>query len=267
MLAPAAARASVQVSSNWAGHAALPRTGSAFDSVSGTWVVPAATCTAGRETFSAVWVGLGGYAGRARGLEQIGSEQDCARTAQARYGTWLEIVPAAPVALPVRVRPGDVVSASTTISRGVATLRIRDLTSGARYSTTRRIAPVDVSSADWIVEAPSACSPNGGCNTLPLADIATVRFLAATATANGATRSAGSAAWRDETLELRQASVSLAAARGGTEATPTRTVVSATPTAASPTSGGSPSRAAKRAANSPRRRRPSALERRSRMIF
>src|ERR1039458_4095296 len=82
LLAPASAGAAVSVSSNWAGYVALPSAsvGSRFSSVSGSWTQPSATCSAGREAYSAVWVGLGGYRENARSLEQIGTGADCTRS-------------------------------------------------------------------------------------------------------------------------------------------------------------------------------------------
>ena len=38
---------------------------------------------AGRESYSAVWVGLGGYSENASALEQIGTDADCSRSGAA----------------------------------------------------------------------------------------------------------------------------------------------------------------------------------------
>ena len=67
-----------------------------FSSVSGAWTQPAATCSRGR-TYSAVWVGLGGYS--ASELEQIGTDANCSSSNRASYGSWYELVPAAPAHL------------------------------------------------------------------------------------------------------------------------------------------------------------------------
>jgi hypothetical protein len=236
-LLPAAARASEQVSSNWAGHVVATRHAHGkFSSVSGTWVVPAVTCRAGHEAASGVWVGLGGYRGRAAGLEQLGTEQDCGRAGNAGYGAWFEILPASPVAIPIKVHPGDTVSASTTVAGRSVTFRIRDLTTGAHRAFRRHASATDVSSAEWIVEAPSVCSASGRCTTLPLSSIGTVVFASATATSGKQTRPAGDAAWSNTTLKLEQESLSLPRRRSYTEAEaptrPTRTLLTAAPSAA-----------------------------------
>jgi hypothetical protein len=118
LLLPASADAVVSVSSNWAGYVALPSAsvGSRFSSVSGSWTQPSATCSAGEETYSAVWVGLGGYRENARSLEQIGTDADCTRSGTTDYSSWYELLPAGPVNLTLKVHPGDEMSASATVS-------------------------------------------------------------------------------------------------------------------------------------------------------
>jgi hypothetical protein len=236
-LAPAVAQAGERVSSNWAGYVAVPRHARGkFSSVSGTWVVPTAACSAGHEAYSAVWVGLGGFHEDAEVLEQLGTEQDCNRKGLASYAAWFEILPASPDAIKINVHPGDTVSASTTVAGHSVTFRIRDLATGVRYATTRHAAATDVSSADWIVEAPSTCSTSGRCAALPLAKVGTVDFASATATADKQTNPAGDAVWSNTTLKLEQASVTLPGrpfhAEADAQTGPTQTLVTAAPSAA-----------------------------------
>ena len=224
LAAPASAAAtSTAISSNWAGYVAQESSSGSFQSVSGAWTVPRAACTAGRETHSAVWVGLGGYAHNAKALEQIGTEADCASTGHAVYESWVELLPANAQTLRLKVSPGDRVVASVTVAGRHATLRLRDLTTARRYSTTRRLSAIDVSSADWIVEAPSGCDSDGDCRTLALTDFGTVAISGATATAAG--RTAALAAWDPVELILRQG----IATASGAYAAPERTLVRATP--------------------------------------
>jgi hypothetical protein len=72
----------VSVSSNWAGYLATHAAGSpsGFSSVAGSWREPSITCSAGREGYSAVWVGLGGDREDANALEQAGTDADCSRS-------------------------------------------------------------------------------------------------------------------------------------------------------------------------------------------
>jgi hypothetical protein len=179
---PAGARASTwaTTSSNWAGYAASGP-GVAFRRVSATWVAPAAHCGSGGRRYSAVWVGLGGFHTTSKALEQVGTEADCAG-GKGYYSAWYELVPAAPVKLGLTVRPGDTMSASVTVSGHSVKLFIANRTRGTSFSKQLAVAQVDVSSAEWIVEAPSACGDNGGCRALPLADFGTTSFASVTAT-------------------------------------------------------------------------------------
>jgi Peptidase A4 family len=235
-----AAAASTEYSSNWAGYAVTGPTGqtTSFTSVTGTWTQSAATCGAGSgNSASAVWVGLGGYDLSSQALEQIGTDADCTSAGHARYSTWFELLPAAPVGISIRIRPGDLVSASVTVKASHVTLRIRDLTTAARFTRTLRAASVDGSSAEWIVEAPSSCASANSCRTLPLADFGTVSFSSATATAAGHTAAIGDPSWSATALELRQALVDVVAASSEAPSRPTSTLVLATPSAAAGASG------------------------------
>jgi hypothetical protein len=231
LAAPAGA---ASVSGNWAGYVAVPHAGggSRFSSVSGTWRQPAVSCSRGRESFSAVWVGLGGYGEGASSLEQIGTDANCSAGGRASYASWFELLPADPVQIRLRISPGDLVSASVTIRGTRVTMRMRNLTTGARFSSTRHYSHPDASTAEWIVEAPSSCSSASICTTLPLANFATVPFASATATARGQTRTLLDPGWSASALELRQGSGDLAGS-GARDVRLVGPVVRATPSAVS----------------------------------
>jgi hypothetical protein len=76
----------------------------------------------------------------------------------------------------MQVRPGDVLSAAVTVSGHRVQLELSDLTRHHKFSRTLRAASIDVSSAEWILEAPSECTSNVSCQTLPLADFGTASF-------------------------------------------------------------------------------------------
>jgi WD40 repeat protein len=229
----AASAGAVSVSSNWAGYVALPSVsvGPHFSSVSGTWTQPSATCSAGGETFSAAWVGLGGYSENAQALEQIGTDVDCARSGQAGYSTWYELIPAAPVSLKLKVHPGNEMTASVTVHGHDVTLRIRDLSTGTRFTTTKRVSAIDVSSAEWIVEAPSVCASSNACETLALTDFGNVAFSSATATVGEHTGTVTDPGWSAEAQELRQNVVAGVGGGAGRRFAPTRALITAAPSA------------------------------------
>jgi hypothetical protein len=228
---PVASQRFATVSSNWAGYAV---TGSSvrFKSVSAHWVQPAVSC-AGHPGYSGFWVGLGGYHRGSAALEQMGTEADCSASSGGRYFAWYELVPKGPVDLRLAIHPGDRIATSVTVSGRHVRLALRDLTTGAAYSSTQRASAIDVSSAEWIAEAPSVCYGQN-CHVLPLADFGSVAFSAGSATAtNGHEGPIGDSAWSPTALELLGFSGGLGPARFGQSAT----VGTATPT--SLTSAGS----------------------------
>jgi len=175
-----AALADTVTSSNWAGYA-VHRTGLAFKKVSAAWTQPRATCTPGRQTYSAIWVGLGGYNESSNALEQIGSEVDCTASGNAASSVWYELVPAASQNIRMRVRPGDGMYATVTVTGNTVVLTLLDSTTHRSFKKTLHASEVDVSSAEWIVEAPSDCINANTCQTLPLADFGSATFAFASA--------------------------------------------------------------------------------------
>jgi hypothetical protein len=200
-------RAAANVSGNWAGYVATLPTGSAttkaFRSVSASWVQRPVTCAPGSRSFSSFWVGLGGYYRASQALEQIGTEADCSRRGLPVYNAWYELVPDAPVTLRLRIRPGDTVTARVTVVGRRVGLQLRDVTTGKTYARTLQFSHPDVSSADWITEAPSACDDAGNCTSLQLANFGAATFMGASATAvSGHQGTISDASWRTTTIEL-----------------------------------------------------------------
>jgi peptidase A4-like protein len=178
--APAEAATRTATSSNWAGYA-VSKPGVTFKRASGTWVQPKASCGSSRRRYSAYWLGLGGLHTSSTALEQIGTEADCAG-GKATYSVWYELVPSDPVELKLTVRPGDTISASVTVTGHTVKLYLANRTRGTVFRKQLQASTVDVTSAEWIAEAPSACDDGGNCDTLPLADFGTATFAGAQAT-------------------------------------------------------------------------------------
>lgn len=195
------------VSANWSGYAATRTTVSdKFERVSGAWTQPAGACKRGKTTYSAIWVGLGGFRHGSKALEQTGSEVDCTSFGHAVYSAWYELVPAGPVPLRLAVRAGDRLSASVAVRDGEVVMQVKNLTTGRTKTVLRRMDQPrpDLTSAEWIVEAPSACTTTSVCRTLPLTNFGTASFTDASATTAQGTRTpiAGTG-YRVTDLELR----------------------------------------------------------------
>lgn len=202
-----AALADTSTSSNWAGYA-VHRSGVRFRSIGATWRQPSASCRVGHETYSdetysAVWVGLGGYNQNSNALEQIGTEIDCSRQGKVLSSAWYELVPAPSESINLRVRPGDLLSASVTVVGHRVELKLADRTRHSSFARWFSAASIDVSSAEWIVEAPSDCTTATSCQTLPLADFGTTVFSSANArSTSGTSGTISSRAWGSTSITL-----------------------------------------------------------------
>jgi hypothetical protein len=174
-IAAPSALADTASSSNWAGYA-VHRAGTRFTSVSGAWRQPTATCRTGRRTYSALWVGLGGFNGSSNSLEQIGSEVDCTASGQVSSSAWYELVPAPSRPIRMRVRPGDELLAGVTVTGNRVAMVLDDVSTRHSFRKTFQMSAPDVSSADWILEAPSECVSQSVCQTLPLANFGSATF-------------------------------------------------------------------------------------------
>jgi hypothetical protein len=200
--APASAGAETLVSSNWAGYAA---TGPSFRRVSARWTVTRMRCKAGRASYSAAWVGLGGFAADSPGLEQTGTDSSCAPGGRARYTAWYELVPAPSHAIRMKVRPGHRMSATVTVRGKRVTLVLRNRTTRRRFVKRAKMARPGVESAEWIVETPSGCTADHKCSVLPLGNFGTTRFTRSSATsARGHKGTISDSAWTPSTIVLRE---------------------------------------------------------------
>jgi len=193
------------VSANWSGYVvggSSNNPNQQFSSVSGSWTEPSTNCNAGQGD-AAYWVGLGGAGQNSQHLEQVGTESDCSGgTGAASHYSWYELVPAAPVRLDVGISPGDHVSAKVTVSGSNVTVWLSDNTTGQSATKTLQMSDPDLSSAEWIAEAPSQCDGSGNCTPLPLADFGDVSFTNATATSNGHTGTISDLDWSSVPVQL-----------------------------------------------------------------
>jgi hypothetical protein len=208
------AMANTTKSSNWAGYA-VHRAGVSFRQVSGSWIQPSATCVAGHPSYSSAWVGLGGYSPTSDALEQIGTEIDCNAAGQVISSAWYELVPAPSKAISLAVRPGDSMRATVTVTGHHVTVELDDLTSQQSFRKVLHSAAIDVSSAEWIVEAPSQCVSQFNCQALPLADFGSVSFASASATAtDGTAGTIAASTWGRTKIKLTAGTQALIVSRG-----------------------------------------------------
>ncbi len=177
-------------SANWSGYADVNDT---YNSVTSSWVEPAANCNnsggglgslggllggllGGPSSASSFWVGLDGYTSSS--VEQIGTDSDCNGTTPSYYA-WYEMYPNPSVTLPSQyvVYPGDHMTALVSSNSGGTSfgLAIKDSTAGWMFSTTQTGSGFARSSAEVIAEAPSSCDLIF-CSEVPLTDFGTVDY-------------------------------------------------------------------------------------------
>ena len=212
----AAAASGDEQSSNWAGWAiadpatigGAPVTDSttalSFSSTTATWVQPRVTCSEGRATYSAFWVGLGGLASDASALEQVGTQSNCNASGKAAYSAWYELVPAPSVTVNLKVRPGDLISASVNVEPTGILVQVKNRT---RKTNFTKLLPTpgttDFTSAEWIAEAPSTCDAQLiRCRALPLANFGTIPFTRIAAIANSHAGTVTDTAWGSTAIDL-----------------------------------------------------------------
>jgi hypothetical protein len=185
-------------SSNWSGYAIADETTIAngttdpeltqpltFTDVTATWKQPQVRCTRGRASYSAFWVGLGGYGSTSTALEQTGTGADCGADGTPNHYAWYELVPAGPVTMPLQVAPGDTITASVLVNGSDVVLQVKNRTRKTSFTKHVHVDAPDLTSAEWIAEAPSNCDRNESCSVLPLANFGSVTFTKIAAIGSG----------------------------------------------------------------------------------
>lgn len=122
--------------------------------MSGSWTVPAVTCTR-EDRITSDWVGLDGLTSST--VEQDGTVSQCFED-KAVYYSWYEMYPAGTIEVGSTVAAGDKISASVSRSSANYTLALTDSTNAANsFSEAASCATTTCldTSAEWIAERPS----------------------------------------------------------------------------------------------------------------
>ena len=174
--------------SRWSGYIVasdIQNRSSVVNSVSASWTVPEIKPSE-NDTFSGVWVGIGGYGEDT--LIQTGTEQECIN-GKFVYYAWYELLPDHLVRISnINVQAGDTVTASISLineNTNTWSIEIADVTRGERFKKTF-VYNSSRLSAEWVVERPKV---NGATSTL--ADFGNVTFTECKATLDGVTGTIG----------------------------------------------------------------------------
>jgi len=174
--------------SQWSGYIVasdIQTSSPVVSGVSASWIVPEVKSSE-NNTFSGVWVGIGGYGEET--LIQTGTEQEYLNGRFAYYA-WYELFPDYLIRIPsLHVQSGDTITASISLvnkNSSTWSIEIRDVTRGEQF---KKVVVYNSSmlSAEWIVERPKV---NGTVSTL--ADFGNVTFTECKATVDGVTGAIG----------------------------------------------------------------------------
>jgi hypothetical protein len=154
-------------------------------SVSGSWTVPEVK-SSGNDTFSGVWLGVGGYGEET--LIQVGTEQEYVN-GRSVYYAWYELLPDYLVRISsLHVRAGDTVTASISLVNENAStwsIKMSDVTRGGQFEKVV-VYNSSMLSAEWIMERPKVND-----TVSALANFGNVTFTDCKATLEGVTRTIG----------------------------------------------------------------------------
>jgi hypothetical protein len=154
-------------SNNWSGYAVTGAKGS-FTAATGSWVVPAVTCTSGTQ-YAAFWVGIDGY--KSETVEQTGTDSDCSKGVPSYYA-WYEFFPEPSFVISsLQIQPGDRMAAVVRYDDPGFTITIKDETTGESFTKSARVPSATRKSAEWVAEAPTSTT-----GIQPLSDFGTVLF-------------------------------------------------------------------------------------------
>ena len=94
--------------------------------------------------------------------------------------------------------------ASVSVNGNAVTVMLNDVTRGQHFRKTIHTSALDLSSAEWIVEAPSECVSASNCQTLPLANFGTATFNSASVqSSSGRYAAITDPAWQTTKINLR----------------------------------------------------------------
>jgi Peptidase A4 family len=164
---------------NWSGYADTSTTPQFFSAVSGSWTVPAVTCSS-EDRIVSTWVGLDGANDDT--VEQDGTSSQCFEHV-ALYYSWYEMYPAGSVEVGAGVQANDAISASVVRSGTSYTLKLTDsTTSGNNIDQTASCSASTCldESAEWINERPAYST-----GIVPLAQFKTPWSATASAVTGG----------------------------------------------------------------------------------
>jgi len=100
------------------------------------------------------------------------------------------------------VKPGDQITTSVNVNGTTVLVQIKNRTRKTSFTKALQVAAPDLSSAEWIAEAPSACTASGRCTIVPLANFGTMTFTRAAAIASTHPGTITDPTWASDAISL-----------------------------------------------------------------
>lgn len=142
--------------------------------VNATWIVQTAA-SSHKATYSAQWVGIGGFFSGDNSLIQTGTESDYSNGAS--YGAWYELLPASETPISMNIQPGDKMYASISLVPNTTdewNITIKDVSENETYSTVVTYNSSKLS-GEYIEERPELCT-SVSCSLSTLSDFGTAYY-------------------------------------------------------------------------------------------
>ena len=142
--------------------------------VNASWIVQTAS-SSHSATYSAQWVGIGGFFSGDNTLIQTGTSSDYSHGAS--YNAWYELLPASETVISMTVKPGDKMYASISLVPGTTNewnITINDISENEAFS---KIVTYNSSklSGEYIEERPELCTATH-CSLSTLTDFGTAYY-------------------------------------------------------------------------------------------
>jgi hypothetical protein len=156
---------------NWSGYIVAADSNQPRAITGATTTITVPVLSKEMEGKSAIWVGVGG-ANDDNHLIQAGVEANQNKNGPEYYA-WYELFPEPQTRILMSVRAGDNITISLQLLNSQWNVTINNLTAGQNFTTSAKYES-SMSSAEWILEAPTVCETSG-CTiaSLPRFDIVT----------------------------------------------------------------------------------------------
>ncbi len=135
-------------------------------------------------------------------LEQAGTSADCSGSGAPTYYAWYELVPADAVNVRLKIDPGDVIASTVLVNGSNVLVQVTDRTRRTRFTRHLSTVTPDLTSAEWITEAPAECTDTNSCQQLALTNFNAINFIRTYAIGNGLPGTITSSNWTATAIEL-----------------------------------------------------------------